>query len=292
MMILPERTFDIWVALAVERKFPSSLQWAPTTNAQAYREPWDLQVNVALSSEQSKAFFFENKGVDSSWNIGIDVIQLAKLIRIWEHKCQTVWYALPCVPKSQQRANIRKIQNKIGNKSRVFTPLQIRAIVQNQIFDIILEWLRKILKWLNNILQSGRQPEGRLRLPRARPARICMYHILSCVKVHKLDDFLEKVAKCEIGNAYRNNGSDAEDELTTRQFMQEIVERIVRSMKYEDVMQALTTDLPDKEQKELMDLIQQVDRLVQQLDEKIRPKILPKFHQIPMSSVVPYTPRP
>jgi len=283
-MILPERTFDIWVSLAVARMFPSSLLWAPTTNAQAYREQWDLEVNLALGSERSKILFFENKGVDSYWNINIDMIQLAKLIHAWQHRNQTIWYTLPCtgrVSKTQQHSYIRRLQNNIGDVARVFTPLQICDITQNQIFDIIPRWFDRIQRWLNAILQGG----GRPKFPRAQPARIHTDCILPCATAPTLNDFLESVAKCEIGEVYMNTGSGAGDELITRLVMQEIADRIVRKMEFEDVVQALTTDFSARNKGELMERAQQLDR-------EIEPEVLPKFFQIPMSSVVPYRPRP
>jgi len=286
-MILPERTFDIWVALAVARRFPSSLLWAPTTNAQAYREPWDLEMDVALGSERSKAFFFENKGVDSSWNINIDTIQLANLIFENEKKAKktekkakkTIWYALPCfdkVPEPQRREHIRKLQNDIGTKSRVFEPLQIRVIIRGQISGTIQEWR----EW--HRLNRNRRRKDWTEFPSALRAKIRMDHILHCTKAPTLNDFLDGVDECKFGKAYRNN--------TTMSVMQDIADRIKKRMSYQDVMRAWTTESPNNgdsewDEEELMGLARQLDR-------EGGPESLPQFFQIPMSSIIPSAPQP
>lgn len=71
-MIIPERTIDVWTALEVNRTFPGSIIWAPTTNEQAASEPWDLDVRTP------KVLVFESKGLGDR-GVRISAAQIARL---------------------------------------------------------------------------------------------------------------------------------------------------------------------------------------------------------------------
>lgn len=272
MMILPERTFDIWVALAVTRRFPFSLLWAPTTNAQADRERWDLR--IALDSEESKVLFFENKGVNSSWNISIDMEQLINLTAS-QSNGKTIWYILPCfapVPEHQRQAYVGGIQNNIWNVSRVFAPLEIFKIIEQR-----------------------RGQFGQRAFPRTRHEihvdDIFHYATDPTINAPTLREFLGRVATCEIGTAYRNDASSARDGLTAGLVMREIADQIGIRKSYQDVVQAVTIGFSDNEYAE-WNIEESIDS-VWQLYVEIGPKNLSeeKSPQIPMSAIIPYTPR-
>jgi hypothetical protein len=126
-MLLPERTVDIWAACAVQRHVPAAL-WAPTTNAQANSEPYDLSVEGP-----TKLLLLEHKGVDDLRNIKIDVWQLLRLCiieNLW-HQAPFVFYGLPDAPPNAQFAK-HLWQFSFENRLRIFTPSELVAELLNQ----------------------------------------------------------------------------------------------------------------------------------------------------------------
>ena len=94
-MLLPERTVDAWACVTMEALVPGTLFWAPTTNAQARNEPWDLDAKQAW-----KALAFEHKGIGDKGEVVVGLAQLVRMVRLQLGLdrlgfARTVYYGLP-----------------------------------------------------------------------------------------------------------------------------------------------------------------------------------------------------
>lgn len=135
-MLLPERTFDIWVSLAVVRMFPCEdiLVWGPTPPEQFDREPYDLALEGL-----AKPLFLENKGLKENRNITIDMEQFNKLFvadllaRIESEQREKtrgfIWYMLPVF----DGRNLRDFahQNDTEENALVFSPMDVFMITSH-----------------------------------------------------------------------------------------------------------------------------------------------------------------
>jgi len=77
-MLIPERTVDMWAAMAVRSYLPDALVWGPTPWDQSRLEPWDVSVGTPLG----KVLVIENKGVQDDGSVLIDRRQLRKMCQL------------------------------------------------------------------------------------------------------------------------------------------------------------------------------------------------------------------
>lgn len=94
--MIPERTIDAWLAIAVAQAFPSAAVWLPTPQAQSRAQPWDLLAEV---DPAARMIMFENKALfDSAGNVGIDLGGRAsreQLARLPTLAGLPIYYGLP-----------------------------------------------------------------------------------------------------------------------------------------------------------------------------------------------------
>jgi hypothetical protein len=114
-VLLPERTVDIWAALAIEKLAPGTYFWAPTTNAQAKKEPFDLKAKLGW-----KVLLLEHKGIDDQRCIAIGTKQLGTMIGLEKAVgSNAVFYGLPFYGSA---GFSMAWQNNFAAKQRMFTP--------------------------------------------------------------------------------------------------------------------------------------------------------------------------
>lgn len=122
-MILPERTVDAWACIVLAKLAPGAVVWAPTTNAQANDEPWDLITGVKW-----KALAFEHKGISDSGDISIPLDQLVRLVRLQMALnsigvTKSVFYGIPSFGRSKAKPS--DWQHRFGDMQFVIEPKRL-----------------------------------------------------------------------------------------------------------------------------------------------------------------------
>jgi hypothetical protein len=142
--LIPERTIDAWTSVAINEVDPDALIWAPTPNAQASNQPWDLAVQAFGSP--TKLLAFENKALETrllqtGWRPSVLIRwdQLLALLELHYLRALPVFYGLPGLkePAVQTlppddfaaRAEARYKPLPFAEWQRVLTPGDVLAVL-------------------------------------------------------------------------------------------------------------------------------------------------------------------
>ena len=97
-MLIPERTIDMWTAMALRSFLSNALLWGPTPWEQPASQPWDVEIRSATG----KLLVIENKGVHDDGSVHVRSDQLNDLCRLQADARATgvpdlVLYGLPAL---------------------------------------------------------------------------------------------------------------------------------------------------------------------------------------------------
>lgn len=143
--LIPERTIDAWTSIAVNDEDPDALIWAPTPNAQARNQPWDLAVEGF--GPPKKVVAYENKALEGSrlqnntWRSSVLIRwdQLLALVEFHYLRDLPVYYGLPglqahvvqALPPENfaERGELRFKPQAFADWQRVLTPGEVLAVL-------------------------------------------------------------------------------------------------------------------------------------------------------------------